>query len=136
MLDINSASQRRRVRGSGSSSPEESLSLKSRWTKSRAPCDMCNAAGNVHDKCKHGCNKDGRNEAQSHNGDNLGAGSASDNSSNFSAPGSAWELNIKCTKTRNPVALGILWNAECKNDESNTGCKTDRGTEIIIYDEH
>jgi hypothetical protein len=118
MLDINSASLRRRVRGSGSSSPEESFSLKSRWTKSRAPCDMCTAAGNVH------------------NGDNLGAGSASDNSSNFSAPGSAWELNIKCTKTRNPVALGILWNAECKNDDSNTGCKTDRGTEIIIYDEH
>jgi hypothetical protein len=92
---------------------------------------MCTAAANFHDKCKHRCNKDGFNATQSHNGDNVGAGSASDNSSDFSAPGSAWELN-KCTKTRNPVALGILWNVECKNDEPNSSSKIDRGNETIV----
>ena len=127
MIDTTSTSQRTIFRGSGSFSPEENFSLKSRWNKTKSSSDLFTGADYLHEKCKNVCN-----DAKSDNG---GTGSISDTSSEFSAPGSAWELN-KCSKSRNPVALGILWsNAEFKNDDSNTGCTNDRGTEISVNDE-
>lgn len=130
MTDVYSASQRRKVRGSGTFSSEENYSLKSRQTKSKGSCDLCTAAGNLHDRCRHGCD-------ESDNGNVLRTDSVAGYSSECTAPASAWELNIKCTKTRNPVALGILWgNAEFKNDDSDTGCETDRGTECSIEDQN
>lgn len=123
MTEINSASQSRSVRES-----EGNFLLKSRCSKSRLSCDLCTAVGYFHEKCRRGCNG-GKSESS----DIVGAGNVSDNSSDFSAPRSAWELSKKHKKTRNPVALGILWGqAGSKNEECASGCKTDKGIELIV----